>query len=91
MIRDLGHFCAHIGQIGPGEPSENSEMSEMTLPSRHSIRNLNPGGLRPGTLPLGHGIIFNLSRMTSSANTTSYRGFGYAVTAVCLLGLVKLQ
>ena len=27
----------------------------MTLPSRHRIRNLNPGGLRPNTLPLGHG------------------------------------
>ena len=30
-------------------------MSEMTLPSRHRIRNSNPGGLRPSTLPLGHG------------------------------------
>ena len=27
----------------------------MTLPSRHRIRNSNPGGLRPSTLPLGHG------------------------------------
>ena len=27
----------------------------MTLPSRHRIRNANPGGLRPNTLPLGHG------------------------------------
>ena len=26
----------------------------MTLPSRHRIWNLNPGGLRPNTLPLGH-------------------------------------
>ena len=28
---------------------------EMTLSSRHRIRNSNPGGLRPSTLPLGHG------------------------------------
>ena len=27
----------------------------MTLSSRHRIRNSSPGGLRPGTLPLGHG------------------------------------
>ena len=25
----------------------------MTLPSRHRMRNSNPGGLRPSTLPLG--------------------------------------
>ena len=30
-------------------------MSEMTLLSRHRIRNSSPGGLRPSTLPLGHG------------------------------------
>ena len=30
-------------------------MSEMTLPSRQRIRNSNPVGLRPSTLPLGHG------------------------------------
>ena len=29
-------------------------MSEMTLFSRHGIRNLSPGGLRPSTLPLDH-------------------------------------
>ena len=28
-------------------------MIEMTLSSRHRIRNLSPGGLRPSTLPLG--------------------------------------
>ena len=44
------HFCAHTGWIGPGEPPEDDEM---TLPSRHRIRNSNPGGLRPSTLPLG--------------------------------------
>ena len=27
----------------------------MTLSSRHRIQNLSPGGLRPSTLPLGHG------------------------------------
>ena len=27
----------------------------MTLPSRHRIRNSNPGGLKSSTLPLGHG------------------------------------
>ena len=55
MNRVLGHFCPHTGQIGPGEPPEDGEMSEMTLPSRHMIRNSNPRGLRPNTLPLGHG------------------------------------
>ena len=30
-------------------------MIEMTLSSRHRIRNSCPGGLRPSTLPLGHG------------------------------------
>ena len=38
MNRVLGHFCAHTGEIGPGEPPEDVEMSEMTLPSRHMIR-----------------------------------------------------
>ena len=32
-------------------------MSEMTLPSRPKIRNSNPEGLRPSTLPLGHGVL----------------------------------
>ena len=30
-------------------------MIEMTLSSSHRIRNSSPGGLRPSTLPLGHG------------------------------------
>ena len=56
MNRALGHFCAHIGLIGPREPpEEDGEMSEMTLPSRHRIRNPSPGGLSSSTLPLGHG------------------------------------
>ena len=53
--RALGHLCAHIGWTGPGEPPEDGEMLEMTLSSRHRIRNSSPGGLRPNTLPLGHG------------------------------------
>ena len=52
LNRALGHFCAHTDLVGPGEPPEDCEM---TLPSRHRIRNSNPGGLRPRTLPLGHG------------------------------------
>ena len=55
MNRALGHLCAHIGQTGPGEPPEDGEMIELTLSSRHRIRNSSPGGLRPSTLPLGHG------------------------------------
>ena len=37
------------------EPPEDGEIIEMTLSSRHRIRNSSPGGLRPSTLPLGHG------------------------------------
>ena len=36
-------------------PSANDEMNKITLPSRHRIRNLSPGGLRPSTLALSHG------------------------------------
>ena len=44
IIRALGHVCAHIGKIGPGESPEDGEM---TLPSRRRIRNSSPGdGLR---------------------------------------------
>ena len=56
MNRALGHMCAHTGWIGPGEPLEDGEMSEMTLPSKHRMRNANPGGLRPSTLPIGHRV-----------------------------------
>ena len=38
-----GYHCAHIGYAGPGEPPEDGEM---TLPSRHRIRNSNPGRAR---------------------------------------------
>ena len=55
MNRALGHLCAHIGYTGPGESPEDGEMNEMTLSSGHRIRNSSPGGLRPITLPLGHG------------------------------------
>ena len=54
--RALGHLCAHIGYTGPEEPPEDGEMIEMTLSSRHRIRNSSSGGLRPSTLPLGHGL-----------------------------------
>ena len=50
-----GHLCAHIGQIDAGEPSEDDEMKKMTLPSKHNIRNSNPGGMRSRTIRLGHG------------------------------------
>ena len=36
-------------------PPEDSEMIEMTLSSKTRIRNSSPGGLRPSTLPFGHG------------------------------------
>ena len=36
-------------------PPDNGEMNEMTLPSRHRILNLSPGGLRSSTIPLGRG------------------------------------
>ena len=56
MNRALGHLCAHfIGWIGPREPPEDGEMIEMALSSRQRIRNSSPGGMRPSTLPLGHG------------------------------------
>ena len=38
----------------PPADGEVGEINEMTLPSRHKIRNSNPVGLRPSTLPLGH-------------------------------------
>ena len=55
MNRVLGHFCSHTSYIEPEESPEDGEMSEITLPSRHRIRNSTPGGMRPSTLPLGHG------------------------------------
>ena len=39
-----------------GEPLEDGQMNEMTLPSRHGIQNTSPDGLKPSTLPLGHGM-----------------------------------
>ena len=39
-------------KLGHENLLEDGEMSEMTLPSR---RNLNPGGLRPSTLPHDQG------------------------------------
>ena len=37
------------------KPTEDGEMNEMTLSSRQKIRDSRPDGLRPSTLPLGHG------------------------------------
>ena len=55
MNRALGQLYAHLGYTGPGEPPEDGEIIQMTLSSRYRIRNSSPGGLRPSTLPLGHG------------------------------------
>ena len=41
----LSHLYAHIGLTGLGEHPESGEMNEKTLPSRHTIRNSNPGAL----------------------------------------------
>ena len=51
----LGHICAHIGETGPGPRPDDGEMNEITMPSRHSIQNSYPGGMRSSTLPIGHG------------------------------------
>ena len=62
----LGHVYTHtLNKLGQededGEINQElyiqvfGEMNEMTLPSRHRIRNSNPGGLRPSILPFGHG------------------------------------
>ena len=45
----------HI-KAAPGELPEDVEKNDMTLPSSHRFRNSSPGGLRPSTLPLGHGV-----------------------------------
>ena len=55
MVVDLAKSVGVVMKTRPGEPPEDGEMIEMTLSSRHRIRNSSPGGLRPSTLPLGHG------------------------------------
>ena len=52
MNRALGHLCA---KLGPENLLRMVRGIEMTLSSRHRIRNSRPGGLRPSTLPVGHG------------------------------------
>ena len=52
MIGILRHLCAHIGYV---RPEDRPQDGDLTLPSRHRIRNLRPGGLRPSMLRLGHG------------------------------------
>ena len=51
----LGLIYVHIDQTGTGESPGDGEMKDMTLPPRHRTRNFTPDGLRPSTLPLGHG------------------------------------
>ena len=62
----LGYLCANIGLTGSVEPLEDGEMNEMTLPSRHGIQNSSPGGLKPSTLPLGHGGYGNIEYLRVS-------------------------
>ena len=49
-------------------------MNEMTLylppPPGHIIRNSSPGGLRPSTLPLGHGGSLNIESLLMSTEET---------------------
>ena len=42
----------------------------MTLPSRHRIRHARPGGLRPSTLPFGHGGFSNIESLRVSREET---------------------
>ena len=58
------HIQANLGQ-------EDGETNEMTLPSRHKIRNSSPGGLRPSTLPLGHGGSHNIESLQVSGEETN--------------------
>ena len=52
------NYCTRPPALtGPGKPPEDDEMTQMNLPSRHRIRNSNPGGPKPSTLPLGLGDI----------------------------------
>ena len=52
------NYCTSVPALtGPGKPPENGEMTQMNSPSRHRIRNSNPGGPKPSTLPLGLGDI----------------------------------
>ena len=68
MNQALNHFWSHTGWIRPREPPENGERSEMTLPSRRKNRDSNPRGLRPSTLPLGHGGSPQFSKINTRYN-----------------------
>ena len=65
-----------------------SLLNEMTLPSRHRLRNSSPGGLRPSTLPLGHGgspqyWIFTIDRGRNILflwNSEARVGFEHAIS-----------
>ena len=67
----LGHQCT-CGLTGPGEPPEDVEIKEMALPSRHRIQNSSLGGLRPSTLPLGHGCSSQYFILTSERGRTIF-------------------
>ena len=54
-MRLISFKCVTYRLNWPGELPEDGEMNGVTLPSRHRIRNLRPGGLRQSALPLGHG------------------------------------
>ena len=60
-------MCAHIGYTGPGEPLEDGEMNEMTLPPDTGFE-----GLRPSTLPLGHGASLQYQIFTSEREETFF-------------------
>ena len=51
----------------------------MALPSRHRIGNSNPGGLRPRTIPLGHGGSpqYKVLRVDGRRNMFDKSSFGY--------------
>ena len=49
----LIHLCAHSYRLNCARrPPEDGEINEITLPSRHRIKNLGPGGLRTSMLLL---------------------------------------
>ena len=63
MNGGLGHLCS---------PPQAGEINEMTLPSRHIIRNLSPGGLRPSTLPSDTEVPHNIEYLRVSGEESFY-------------------
>ena len=60
-------FRSHLGKTRTGEPPEDDEM---TLPAGHRTQNSCPVGLRPSTLPLGHGGSHNIESLRVSGEET---------------------